>query len=102
MAKKEKGLHPYVAYLKNRYYNYGRFQEEEGIPSVKGFHVEDVFSLTLAPWERKGGQGTLINLSEQEMDDAYVCEIAPGASLKPQRHMYEEVIYVLEGRGATS
>ncbi|MCL4425511.1 MAG: cupin domain-containing protein [Firmicutes bacterium] len=98
----EKGVHPYVTYLKNHYYSYGRFQEEEGLPSLKGFHVEDVSSLNLAPWDRKGGRGTFINLSEQEVDDAYVCEIAPGASLKPQRHLYEEVIYVVEGRGATS
>jgi mannose-6-phosphate isomerase-like protein (cupin superfamily) len=102
MAKKERGLHPYVAYLKDRYYNYGRFQEEEGIPSVKGFHVEDVYSMTLAPWKRMGGLGTFINLCEQEIDDAYVCEIPPGAALNPQHYLYEEVIYVLEGRGATS
>ena len=102
MAKKDKGLHPYVSYLKDRYYNYGHFQEEEGLPSLKGFHVEDVTMLALSPWERKGGRGAFINLSEQEVDDAYVCEIAPGASLKPQRHMYEEVIYVLKGRGSTS
>ncbi len=102
MAKKGRGPHPYAVYLKNRYYNYGRFQEEEGLPSVKGFYVEDVSSMNLASWERKGGRGTFINLSEQEVDDAYVCEIAPGGTLKPQRHLYEEVIYVLEGQGATS
>ncbi len=102
MAKKERGLHPYVAYLKNRYFNYGRFQEEEGIPSVKGYHVENVSDVALAPWERKGGRGAFINLSEQEIDDAYVSEIPAGGSLKPQHHMYEEVIYVVEGRGATS
>ncbi len=102
MAKKERGLHPYAAYLKDRYYNYSRFQEEEGLPSIKGFFVEDVSSMELAPWERKGGRGTFINLSEQEVDDAYVCEIAPGGTLKPQRHLYEEVIYILGGQGVTS
>ncbi len=102
MAKKERGLHPYAVYLRNRYYNYDRFQEEEGLPSVKGFYVEDVSSMSLAPWERKGGRGTFINLSEQEVDDAYVCEISPGGTLKLQRHMYEELIYILEGQGVTS
>ncbi len=103
MAKRQQGEpHPYVGYLKNHYYSYQRFQEEEGIPSLKGFHVEDIAGLKLAPWERKGGHGAFINLSEQQVDDAYVVEIAPGVSLKAQRHLYEEVIYVVEGRGATS
>lgn len=31
-----------------------------------------------------------------------VCEIAPGASLAPQRHPFEEIILVLAGRGSTS
>ncbi len=102
MTKRRDGVHPYVTYLKNHYYSYARFQEDEGIPSVRGFYVADITALELAPWERKGGRGTFINLSEQEMDDAYVCEIPPGGSLKPQRHLYEELVYVVEGRGATS
>src|SRR5437773_12254542 len=31
-----------------------------------------------------------------------LCEIAPGKSLKPERHMYEELIYILRGAGATT
>jgi quercetin dioxygenase-like cupin family protein len=31
----------------------------------------------------------------------FVFEIAPGQSTTPQRHLYEEVIYVLEGSGST-
>ncbi|HEX6513400.1 MAG TPA: cupin domain-containing protein [Chloroflexota bacterium] len=95
-------LHPYVAYLKEHHYSYQTFQQEEGIPIVRGFHVEDVAALDLAPWGRMGGRGTFINLSEQEADDAYVVEIAPGASLHPQRHLFEELIYVVAGRGSTT
>jgi len=33
---------------------------------------------------------------------AYVCEIPPGSESKPQRYLFEQLIYVLKGRGATT
>lgn len=102
MAKRERGVHPFVTYLLERYYSYQKFQADEGIPAVTGHAVEDVAALPRKPWERMGGLGTFINLSEQQMDDAYVLELSPGASGRPQRHLFEEVVYVLRGRGATS
>ncbi len=95
------GVHPYVTYLKNRHYSYQKFQEEEGIPVVKGYAVEDVSAVELKPWARMGGRGSFINLSEQEMDDAYVVEIEPGGNLEPQGNLFEEIVYVTRGRGAT-
>jgi len=75
----------------------------EGIPVVRGFFVEDVTTLPLAPWPRKGGLGAYINLDGTAgINNAYVCEIPPGGSLNPQRHLFEELIYILKGRGATS
>src|SRR5256886_13137034 len=35
-------------------------------------------------------------------NDCYVCEIPAGKSLAPQRQLYEEMIYVLDGRGSTA
>lgn len=90
-----------VTKIANTYYE--EWQEKEGIPIVKGYFVVDINTLPLAPWERKGGLGTFINLAGAEFaNDCYICEIPPGASLKPQRHLFEEWIYVIKGMGATS
>ncbi|MFQ5826593.1 MAG: cupin domain-containing protein, partial [Dehalococcoidia bacterium] len=60
-------------------------------------------AVPLEPWERKGGLGVFINLEGAgESDDAYLCEIPPAGSLKPQKHMFEETIFILKGRGATT
>jgi quercetin dioxygenase-like cupin family protein len=103
MAKVTKriGPHPYVQYLLEKTWGYGKWQQTEGLPIVRGHHVDDVKALPLAPWERMGGRGTFINLSDQSVDDAYVLELGPGEAGKPQRHVFEEIVYVLEGRGAT-
>ncbi len=82
---------------------YEQWLAEEGVPLVRDYSVPDVRRLKLGPWKRKGGMGAFINLQGLELVvDAYVCEIPPGGSLEPQRHLYEEIIYVLEGRGATT
>ena len=82
---------------------YQTFIESEGIPIVTGFFVEDLNTLPLKPWARVGGNGAYVNLDGNGgTNDAYVCEIPPGKSLNPERHMFEKLIYVLSGRGATA
>jgi hypothetical protein len=82
---------------------YEEFLEHEKIPVVTGFFIEDIRKVELAPWERMGGRGAYLNLEGSEgVNDSYVCEIPPGKSLKPQRHMFEELIFVVSGRGATT
>ena len=82
---------------------YQAWVEDQGIPVSRDFFIEDIRTLKLAPWKRKGGYGILLNLEgTDELNDAYVCEIPPGKSLNPQRHLFEEMIYVISGRGGTS
>ena len=82
---------------------YDRWVQSEGIPIVKGYFIADLNAVPLEPWARKGGKGAYVNLEgSQGSTDAYISEIPPGGSLKPQKHMYEEMIVVLSGRGATT
>jgi quercetin dioxygenase-like cupin family protein len=88
--------------IKKQYF-YQEWLSSQGIPVIESYFVEDVYSLELEPWESKGGKGAMLNLvGTGESNDAYVCEIAPGKNLKPERHMYEELIYILRGSGATT
>ncbi|MBI4322624.1 MAG: cupin domain-containing protein [Chloroflexi bacterium] len=81
---------------------YEKWQKEEGIPVYKGYHIPNLRTVELKPWARIGDGGCFINLSDQEEDDARVMEIGPGGNLAPERHMFEELIYVVCGRGATT
>ena len=83
--------------------SYRKWIEAEGVPLIEGFFIEDLNSVPLHPWDRKGGLGARICLEGTgETNDSYICEIPPGQSLKPQRHLFEELVYVVSGRGALS
>src|SRR5919201_5367635 len=81
---------------------YELWQKSEEVPVVTGFYVEDLNTLELGSWERKGGSGAFVNLEGTGgVNDMHVVEIAPGRASEPERHIYEEMIYILSGRGST-
>jgi len=85
--------------------SFDQFLDSEEIPVVRNFVVGDIRKLEVTPWRRRGGLGCYIILGhpkEAPNSAAYVCEIPPGESLQPQKQMFEEMIFVLKGRGATS
>jgi hypothetical protein len=80
---------------------YQEWIREQGVPNYEGYFVEDLDSLPLGNWPRKGGRGCFINLvGSEERSDLYLCEIAPGQSLKPQKQLFEEMVYILDDSGA--
>ncbi|MFQ5851828.1 MAG: cupin domain-containing protein [Candidatus Binatia bacterium] len=99
---KEFEVHPYVQFMGDKYGAYRKWIEAEGIPIVSGSHVADIRTMVLGEWKRRGGKGAFLSFSDQLVADGYVCEISPGGSLKPQRHLYEEIILIAQGRGATT
>jgi quercetin dioxygenase-like cupin family protein len=82
---------------------YEDWRQAEGVPLVTGFYIEDMNEVEVAPWARKGVNGAIVNLEGTGgVNDTHVVEVPPGKSTNPERHMYEEMIYVLSGRGATT
>jgi mannose-6-phosphate isomerase-like protein (cupin superfamily) len=82
--------------------SYRRFVHAEGAPLYEGSALEDLASLPLNGWERRGGKVAYTRLGNQERVNLQVVEIPPGGELRPEHHIYESVMYVLEGRGATT
>jgi quercetin dioxygenase-like cupin family protein len=82
---------------------YQTWIETQGIPVIRDYYIEDLRKVELAPWDWKGGRGVYLNLiGTGDANDGYLCEIAPGSSLKPQRVLFEEMIFVVEGNGSSS
>ena len=83
---------------------YEEFMQGEGIPIVDAVAgVDDVTQLPRKLWARTGGTGTFIQLMSTVQSEAgiYVAEIPGGGALNPERHLYEEEIVILQGRGLT-
>src|SRR5690242_19525657 len=81
---------------------FDKWQMGEGIPIVKTFFVQDLRKVELKPWDRTGGYGAFINMEGAEgATGAYVSEIPAGKKLNPVRHLYEDLHFVLKGRGGT-
>src|SRR4051812_19541266 len=82
---------------------YDDWVAREGLELIHGHRVDDVFTPPLRYWARTEGYAAHIALEgAAEQAAAYVQEIPSAGKLAPQRHMFEELVYVLSGRGSTS
>jgi quercetin dioxygenase-like cupin family protein len=81
---------------------YDAFMEEEGVPVFRGIGISKVQNLPLFPWKRKGGRGHFIQLYGTEGKwGCFVVEVPPAGALNVEKHMFEEIYLVVEGRGTT-
>ncbi|HET8562656.1 MAG TPA: hypothetical protein VFM35_02165 [Candidatus Binatia bacterium] len=79
---------------------YERWMEKEGIPILEGFGVPDVRKIPLGTWRRLGCEGAYLQLKGLEgITGVYVGKIAAGRALEPEKHLYEKVIYIIQGEG---
>jgi quercetin dioxygenase-like cupin family protein len=81
---------------------YDKFMEDEGVPVYRSIGVRRVQDLPMVPWKRLGGKGSYIQLFGTEgLWGQYIIEIPAAGALNPERHVYEKVVLVVEGRGST-
>ncbi len=79
------------------------FIDRDGIPIVESFGI-DLLHVDVQPWPRLGHVRGAYTLTAGRGDflDMYVLELPPAGKCEPQKHLFEEVIYVLDGRGSTT
>ncbi len=81
---------------------YAAWAVKEGVPITEDFGV-DLLEVPTAPWPRFGIDGGLVHLKGRgDFVSIFVLELAPGAKSAPQKHLFEEVVYVLSGHGNTT
>jgi len=82
---------------------YGQWLKDEGVPVFEDWAVPDVWKLETAPWPRLGVRARFITIYPQMEGQRgmYVADIEPGGQTEPIRHMYEQMILILEGHGTT-
>src|SRR5579883_1595970 len=81
---------------------YAEWLERQKLPVVEDFGV-DLLAVETAPWDQLGAEAAFVNLKGRgDYLSLLVTLIPPGKSTTEQRHLYEEVVYVLEGHGSTS
>ena len=80
---------------------YAFWQETEGIPMYDGYWIEDVRTVS-SEIGTNSGKGALVNLNGAGMIAmSHINEIAPKQQLNAERHLYEEIVFILSGQGAT-
>src|SRR5579883_1549388 len=88
--------------VRTNIFAYEEFLEREAIPVFKAtVGVDDITALPREPWNRLGVKGTFIELrgTFESERGIYVAEIPGGGATEPEKHLYEEEIFILEGSG---
>ena len=80
---------------------YEVYMEEQKLPIHRGkVGFYDIRDLALGSWKRMGAQGAFIELNGcGGLQGVYVIQVAGAGAITPEKHMYEEIFYVLNGDG---
>src|SRR6266702_6461948 len=82
---------------------YEQWVADQGVPLVQGHYIADLKTAPVEPWARRNASGCFINHdASNTSNDCYLLELAPATETPPQHGLYEEMIYVLKARGATT
>ena len=84
--------------------------QTEGLQVITTHTIPDIFTVEIEPWQRTGCKGALLDMTHDPSDKVminnqgttrFLIEIPPAGTFKAEKHMYEEIFYVVKGSGAT-
>ena len=100
MSTQAAEMHPRAdeKYLVDPYLNWAK---GEGVPLTSAPAI-DLAQVKTAPWARFGVDGAICHVEGRcDFLTLFVFDIPAGGAMKPSRHTFEEIFYVVEGRGET-
>ncbi len=81
---------------------YRQWIKTSKVPMLEGYSLLDAATQEVQPWPETGGRGLYLNFSGNVHMDGVIQEIPPGKALAQTQHFYEQLTYVLAGRGYTT
>ena len=82
---------------------YEAWVQRQGIPVVEGYGLSDWRQHEMGHWERLGCPAYFVTLKGMEgITGMYVAEIPAGGTTNREHHLYEKIIYILDGSGSTT
>jgi quercetin dioxygenase-like cupin family protein len=80
---------------------YRDWTKKSRVPMAEGYSIYDAREAEVRPWPEIEGRGLYLNFSGNVHMDGVILEIPEGKALAPRRTTYEQLLYVLKGRGYT-
>jgi uncharacterized RmlC-like cupin family protein len=76
---------------------------KSSVPVFDGLFIEDVNSIALPPWNGmgEGVRGLYLRFADYQITDGRLLQIPVAGKTAPLRHLYEMVVYALDGPGHT-
>lgn len=95
--------HPRIATARRSGYTYDKWLDSIGLPVHRGYFIEDLRDVELAPWEEFECNAAFIQLEGmQGITEARVMEIPPGGAIPASTFALDECFFVLSGHGITT
>ncbi len=80
---------------------YAEWVQRQALPVHTGLAV-DLMTVETRHWPRIGASAAFVHLDARgDFCSLYLCDIAPGKATEQLRHLYEAIVYVLDGTGST-
>ena len=79
---------------------YDTWMESHGLPIHRGYFIEDLRTVEVAPWPERECNAAFIQVSGMEgVAEARITEIPAGGTVPPLKFALDEVVYTLNGQG---